>query len=62
MGSVDETEERVATLSAKLLEGWVMLSESCPIKGCTVPLMRSREDSQVMRDAADGNLHRRTGR
>ena len=41
------TDDSVGKLSERLLQGWTMLSESCPRKGCTVPLMRSRDNTEV---------------
>ena len=44
------TDDSVGKLSERLLQGWTMLSESCPRKGCTVPLMRSRDNTEVSDD------------
>ena len=41
------TDDSVGKLSERLLQGWTMLSETCPRKGCTVPLMRSRDNTEV---------------
>ena len=43
------TDESVAKLSARLLEGWTMLSETCPQPGCTVPLTRTRDNTEARR-------------
>ena len=40
------TDDSVGKLSERLLQGWTMLSETCPRKGCTVPLMRSRDNTE----------------
>ena len=47
MTAGNETDDSVGKLSERLLQGWTMLSESCPRKGCTVPLMRSRDNTEV---------------
>ena len=44
------TDDSVGKLSERLLQGWTMLSETCPRKGCTVPLMRSRDNTEVSDD------------
>ncbi len=41
------TDESVEKLSSKLLQGWTMLSETCPQPNCSVPLMRSRDSAEV---------------
>ena len=46
-GAILSTEESVAKLSARLLEGWTMLSETCPLPECSVPLMRSRSNREI---------------
>ena len=48
--SQDESES-VSKLSARLLAGWTMLSETCPRRGCSLPLMRSRSKDEVRRSA-----------
>ena len=47
--TTNDTDESVAKLSSKLLEGWTILSETCPRPKCSVPLMRSRDNAEVRR-------------
>ena len=44
---VGTTDESVEKLSTKLLQGWTMLSETCPLPKCSVPLMRNRSNTEV---------------
>ncbi|KAK3259213.1 hypothetical protein CYMTET_31772 [Cymbomonas tetramitiformis] len=37
----------VSSLSKKLLEGWTLLSESCPNSSCNVPLVRNKAQTEV---------------
>ncbi len=46
-GEMARTDESVEKLSSKLLQGWTMLSETCPQPNCSVPLMRSRDSAEV---------------
>ena len=34
--------ENASAIAEKLLQGWTMLAEYCPVEGCVTPLMRSR--------------------
>ena len=36
-------DDNAAAIAEKLLQGWTMLAEYCPMEGCLAPLMRSRE-------------------
>jgi hypothetical protein len=52
-GAMDITNERsqkmqkdddhAGMIAEKLLEGWTLLAEYCPMEGCLAPLMRSRD-------------------
>jgi uncharacterized Zn finger protein (UPF0148 family) len=44
---VGTTDESVEKLSTKLLQGWTMLSETCPLPKCSVPLMRNRSNTEI---------------
>jgi uncharacterized Zn finger protein (UPF0148 family) len=35
--------ENASAIAEKLLQGWTMLAEYCPVEGCVTPLMRSRD-------------------
>ena len=37
-------DDNASAIAEKLLQGWTMLAEYCPVEGCTTPLMRSREN------------------
>ena len=37
-------DANASAIAEKLLQGWTMLAEYCPVDGCTTPLMRSREN------------------
>lgn len=36
-------DDNASKIAEKLLQGWTMLAEYCPVEGCTTPLMRSRD-------------------
>jgi len=36
-------DDNASAIAEKLLQGWTMLAEYCPVEGCQTPLMRSRE-------------------
>ena len=36
-------DDNAAAIAEKLLQGWTMLAEYCPMEGCLAPLMRSRD-------------------
>ena len=42
MGS-QRDDDHAGQIAEKLLEGWTLLAEYCPMEGCTCPLMRSRD-------------------
>ena len=44
--AVSSGNKNVNELSKKLLDGWVLISDSCPNTACSVPLVRSK-DGQV---------------
>ena len=37
-------DDNASAIAEKLLQGWTMLAEYCPVEGCNTPLMRSREN------------------
>lgn len=54
MSSNDATSKK---MGENLLRGWTMLGENCP-NGCLVPLMRSRDKSQLVCVACDVDFNR----
>ena len=36
-------DDSAGAIAEKLLEGWTLLAEYCPMEGCLAPLMRSRD-------------------
>ena len=36
-------DDHASQIAEKLLEGWTLLAEYCPMEGCLAPLMRSRD-------------------
>ena len=38
-----KADDDASKMAEKLLQGWTMLAEYCPMEGCLAPLMRSRE-------------------
>ena len=36
-------DDHAGKIAEKLLEGWTLLAEYCPVEGCLAPLMRSRD-------------------
>jgi hypothetical protein len=42
MGS-QRDDDHAGQIAEKLLEGWTLLAEYCPMEGCTCPLLRSRD-------------------
>eukprot|EP00242_Pyramimonas_sp_CCMP2087_P015061 CAMPEP_0198216360 /NCGR_PEP_ID=MMETSP1445-20131203/56931_1 /TAXON_ID=36898 /ORGANISM="Pyramimonas sp., Strain CCMP2087" /LENGTH=91 /DNA_ID=CAMNT_0043892557 /DNA_START=126 /DNA_END=397 /DNA_ORIENTATION=- len=43
----ERVNNNVTSLSKKLLEGWTLLSESCPDPSCNVPLVKNKAHSKV---------------
>merc|ERR1712070_867675 len=41
-GMVEGGNKNVNELSKKLLDGWVLISDSCPNTSCSVPLVKSK--------------------
>ena len=35
--------EALEDVSARMLQGWTMLGDACPVAGCNTPLVRSRQ-------------------